>query len=143
MEFRGSTQPGDRKTELIPKAIDGIKLASKYARLGVVTTKTARYSKDLLVHLKIMDYFETLIGFEDVTNLKPHPEPILKALKNMNHTDEEVWMIGDTKMDLISAKEAKVNGYGVTTGYGTKSSLLEHTNKISDDLLEAIKDIVT
>lgn len=131
------------KTILIPKAKEALELASKYARLGVVTTKTAQYSKELLEHLGIMSKFETLVGFEDVTNLKPHPEPVLKALKNMNRQEEPAWLIGDTEMDLKAAKNAKINSHAVTTGYGTKCSLSKHTNSISSDLLKAIKEIIT
>ncbi|MCV6608856.1 MAG: HAD family hydrolase [Campylobacterales bacterium] len=130
------------KTFLIPQAKEAIELASKHGRLGVVTTKTGTYSQELLEHLKIMDYFETLIGFEHVKKLKPHPEPILTALKNMNHKNEEVWMIGDTKMDLIAASSAKINGFGVTTGYGTEESLRKHTLNIEENLLRVVEKII-
>jgi len=38
-----------QKTKLLPVAKDAIITASSFARLGIVTTKTARYSKDILV----------------------------------------------------------------------------------------------
>ena len=67
------------KTFLLPKAEESLIEASKIARLGVVTTKTTKYSVELLEYMNIKDYFEVFIGREDVINPKPHPEPILKA----------------------------------------------------------------
>jgi phosphoglycolate phosphatase len=84
-----------------------------------------------------MHYFDVLIGREDVENPKPHPEPILKALTHL-HSDEEVWMIGDTKLDLLSAKEAKVFSIGVLSGYDTEETLKKYTDVIFSDALEAV-----
>lgn len=68
------------KTVLLECARDAIEEASKFARLGIVTTKTGKYSRELLEHFGVMHYFEVLIGREDVENPKPHPEPIHKDI---------------------------------------------------------------
>jgi phosphoglycolate phosphatase len=130
-----------QKTELLEFAKESIELASSFATLGVVTTKTARYSKELLEHFEVMHHFEILIGREDVENPKPHKEPIIKALKSLNHQDEIVYMIGDTKLDLISAKSANVIPIGLSCGYGTFEDLKEHTDDIFVNSLESIKHI--
>lgn len=125
------------KTKLLPCALEAVVEASKIATLGIVTTKTGKYSKVLMEHFELMKYFDVLIGYEDVKKPKPDSEPILTALKALPK-DEDVWMIGDTKLDLISANEAKVKSIGVLTGYGAKEELLMFTNVIFDDALEAI-----
>ena len=117
---------------------EAVKEASKFAKLGIVTTKTGTYSKILMEHFELMYYFEVLIGREDVENPKPHEEPILKALNAMDSKGEEVWMIGDTKLDLISAKNAGVNSIGVLSGYDDEVTLKKHTEYIMKDALEAI-----
>ena len=68
------------KTFMLPNAIASVELAAIHARVGIVTTKTARYSRELLEHFGIMHHFEILIGREDVEHPKPHAEPILKAV---------------------------------------------------------------
>ena len=50
-------------------------------------------------------------------------------------------MIGDTKLDLIAAKDAKVNSIGVLCGYGKEEELLLYTQFIQDNALEAIRFI--
>ena len=130
------------KTLLLPCAIEAVKEASKIATLGIVTTKTGKYSKVLMEHFNLMGYFEVLIGREDVQKPKPDAEPILNALKLLPK-DEDVWMIGDTKLDLISANEAKVNSIGVLSGYGKKEEIKMFTNVIFNDALEAVKYLKT
>ncbi len=125
------------KTELLDNAKDAVKLASEFATLGIVTTKTGKYSKVLMEHFELMHYFEVLIGREDVENPKPHEEPILKALEQLDTKNKEIWMIGDTKLDLISASNAGVNSIAVLSGYDNHDTLKKFTDNIFKDALEA------
>jgi len=128
-----------QKTTLLACAKEAVEQASEFAVLGIVTTKTAEYSRILMEHFGLMDYFEVLIGREDVQNPKPHSEPILKAINILNLKAKEVWMIGDTKLDLISAKNAGVNSIGVLSGYDSYEIIEQYTDVILDDALEAVK----
>jgi len=125
------------KTKLLPDAIEAVKKASEFAELGIVTTKTGKYSKILMEHFDLMKHFKVLIGYEDVKNPKPHEEPIIKALESFDTKNKEIWMIGDTKLDLISAKNANINSIGVLCGYGDEETLRKFTNVILNDALEA------
>ena len=71
------------QTVLLSGAFEAVRAASEFANLGVVTTKTSKFSKILLRHLGIADLFGTIVGREDVKNPKPSAEPILKALENL------------------------------------------------------------
>ena len=128
-----------KKTYLLDNAKEAVLLANEFAELGIVTTKTGKYSQVLMEHFEIMDYFKVLIGREHVQNPKPHEEPILKALERFDIENKEVWMIGDTKLDLISAKNAGVNSIGVLSGYDNENTLEMFTNIIKNDALEAVK----
>ena len=128
------------KTTLLPNAKKAIQFASTFATLGVVTTKTAKYSVELLEHFGLMQHFVTLIGRENVQNPKPDAEPILKALAAIKpKKGESVYMIGDTTLDLKSAENAGVGAVALLCGYGLKSEL-EHFNfPICSNLLEAVE----
>jgi phosphoglycolate phosphatase len=130
-----------QKTTLLPFAKESIIKASEIAILGIVTTKTARYSQELMEHFGVMNYFKVLIGREDVENPKPHPEPILKALQQLNHKDEKVYMIGDTCLDIISAKEAGVTPIAVYSGYASKEKLHNCSEIVVKDALKAVEMI--
>ena len=129
------------KTVLLPEAREAVELASQHAVLGVVTTKTAKYSIELLEHMGLMSYFDVLVGREDVENPKPHPEPIFKALSKLQSDKSRYWMIGDTPMDILAAKAANINSVAVTCGYADEVLLLKHTDNVSKTALEAVKFI--
>ena len=130
-----------QKTKLLPFAKEAVIEASQFARLGIVTTKTARYSKELMEHFGLMDYFEVLIGRENVENPKPHPEPILRAIHAMNAKKEATFMIGDTCLDMVSSKEAGVFGVGVIGDYTPQNELIKCADIVKKNALEAVKFI--
>ena len=127
------------KTELLECAEEAVLSASEFATLGIVTTKTGKYSQELMEHFGLMHHFEVLIGREHVDEPKPHAEPILKALESLETEGKEIWMIGDTKLDLISAKNAGVNSVAVLSGYGDKLTLEKYGDIVLKDALEAVK----
>jgi len=139
VHYRAVSKP---KTKLLENAKEAIILASKFAKLGVVTTKTGEYSKELLSYFGVLDYFEIVIGREDVINPKPHPEPILKAIHEMNAIKDYSVMIGDTCLDVISAKDAEIHSIAVTTGYATKQELERCSNYIANNSLEAVHFVI-
>ena len=130
-----------QKTILLENAKQSVELASSFATLGIVTTKTGKYSEVLMQHFGLMDKFDVLIGREDVQNPKPHQEPIQKALYALKADieQESIWMIGDTKLDLLCAKNAGVHSIGVLSGYDSKETLEQYSDFIYNDALEAIK----
>ncbi|GAB6074284.1 HAD family hydrolase [Nautilia lithotrophica] len=131
-----------QKTILLPFAKEAVIEAGKFAKLGIVTTKTGEYSKELLEHFGIMHYFEVLIGREHVQNPKPHPEPILKAVHLMNAIKEATWMIGDTCLDMVSAKEAGINYIGVKWEYENLHNMKKCAEIIKENVLEAVEYII-
>ena len=131
------------QTTLLSDAKKSLELASSFARLAIVTTKTTQYTIPILEDMGIMKYFEVIIGRQEVINPKPHPEPILKAMKELNVTNSNhnIYMIGDTKLDLISANKSNINAVGVLCGYGKIDDLLQYTNMVYDTTYEAIVNI--
>jgi phosphoglycolate phosphatase len=130
------------KTVLLPMGREAVELASGHAILGVVTTKTAKYSIELLEHMGLMAYFDVLIGREDVVEPKPHPEPIQKAIQQLPKVTGSIWMIGDTCMDMESAHRAGIDKMAVLCGYGSKKLLSSCTEKIAANAYEAVEDII-
>ncbi len=133
------------QTSLLEGAAGALALASEVADVGVVTTKTSKFSVILLEHLGVMRFIKTVIGRDDVVNPKPDPEPINTALERLGKTSAQdkvsAFMIGDTRMDLESAKRAGITGVGLVCGYGKEADLREHSNLIFQNAFEAVKFI--
>lgn len=129
------------KTVLLPRAREAIETAAGFATLGIVTTKTGLYSRELLEHFGVMEHFGVLIGREDVTHAKPHPEPVLKALESLSAEPAGSWLIGDTRLDAGSALQAGIGCVGVLSGYDNEEQLRALTPFIVEDAFEAVSFI--
>lgn len=83
-------------------------------KLGIVTTKAVNIEFEGIVigvtkeleELGIADFFSVLVGFENVSLHKPHPEGINLALSRLEIIPAEVLMVGDSVSDIAAAKEA-------------------------------------
>jgi len=130
-----------QKTILLPEAREAVEEAASFARLGIVTTKTGLYSRELMEHFGLMHYFEVLIGREHVENPKPHPEPIFRALEQMQMAPQRAWMIGDTRLDIEASNRAGIGSVAVLSGYDNAEQLLTLTDIIKSNALEAVRYI--
>jgi len=128
-----------QKTVLLPNATQAVELAASFAKLGIVTTKTGKYSQVLMEHFDLMKYFDVLIGREDVENPKPHAEPIERAISALNVPKEDCYIIGDTRLDLGSAQNAGIGAVGVLSGYDNFEQLSSLSDLITKDALDAVK----
>jgi phosphoglycolate phosphatase len=93
--------------------------------------------------LGLMEYFEVLIGREDVQNPKPHPEPVIKALIKLKADKNCCYLIGDTCMDMHAAKAAGIKAIAVSSGYASIKTLSGCSDeKIFCDTLDAVEYII-
>jgi len=128
-----------QKTVLLEGAREAVEEAAQFARLGIVTTKTGKYSRVIMEHFGLMKYFDVLIGREDVEHPKPHAEPIEKAIAAMKVSKKGCWIIGDTRLDLGSAKNAQIGSVGVLSGYDNAEQLKTLSDIIEDNALSAVR----
>lgn len=96
-----------------PPLFEGVKellenLSSQGAVLSIVTSSGHLALDSALKSNDISQFFKAVICADDVVNLKPDPEPILKAISLTNLSAENSIMIGDSPKDLIAAHAAKV-----------------------------------
>lgn len=115
------------QTTLLPKAKEALELGSEIADLGIVTTKGGKFTPILLDYLGVKKFFKTLITLEDITNPKPHAEPILLALEKMQKTKENAYMIGDTILDIQAAMAANITPLALSCGYGDEDELKRYS----------------
>lgn len=80
-----------------------------------------------------------MVGRDDVLNPKPNVEPVNLALAKLGKDKRNAFMIGDTQMDLMAAKNAGIKSIGLTCGYADVQSLKEHSDLIFQNTYEAVK----
>ena len=84
--------------------------------LGLVTSKMRGGALRGLRLAGIEDAFTVVVGSDDVTNPKPHPEPVRIALERLERTPDEAVFIGDSRHDLECGRAAGVATAAVLWG---------------------------
>lgn len=87
-------------------SVETVKRLSKEYRLAIVTARIKQGVKILFKLSKLNKYFEIVVGYENFTHPKPHPESLLTALKLLKLKSSEAVYIGDTNSDILAAKAA-------------------------------------
>jgi len=75
-------------------------------RLAVVTNKTTRFVAPHLVHARIADYFDVVIGGDDAAAKKPDAAPIVLAAERLGVRCERLLVVGDSGNDALAARNA-------------------------------------
>jgi len=123
-----SPYPGTKRTLVALKEM-GLKLA-------VVSDAPRNQAWHRLCILKLDDFFDVVVTYEDTHRRKPDPAPFRRALKALRMKPEDALMVGDwPERDMQGAKKLGMKTafakYGNTTGY--KGKVADFTlNKITD-----------
>ncbi len=110
--------------------------------LVVATNKPRRYTEKLLRDMGLWSYFPTIFTPEDVSNRKPEPDIVFKALDVTRTQPEEALFVGDTDNDILAGQAAGVRTCGVTYGYGSREMLRQLNPDFLIDRPEELLDIV-
>jgi HAD superfamily hydrolase (TIGR01549 family) len=97
----------------------------------------------------IAEMFDVVVGAEDVSHPKPHPEPVLKGMSLLGTDASLSFYTGDTDIDMKTAAAAGVRGIGVTTGNFGAGALISaggtfacpNLSEVADTILREIKTI--
>lgn len=104
-------------------------LAKRKIPIGLVTSGERDVVERSLKHLEIGHYFSTTVTANDISNFKPHPEPVLKALSQLKADPKQTLFVGDYVVDVKAGKAAGTS----TALYFTES----HSRFHNRDHLEA------
>lgn len=118
----------ERRKELMPDLFPGVKetLEALRKRGYRMTIATSRLTDSLMLFMRhhgIDHYFEYAVGSDSVTHHKPHPEPALKTLRELNIAPSEAIMVGDMPVDIAMAHNAGIRAIGVDYGNATREEL--------------------
>ncbi|MDH6366513.1 MULTISPECIES: prolipoprotein diacylglyceryl transferase [unclassified Breznakia] len=72
--------------------------------IGVVSSKMHWLVDKGLIQSGLADYFDVVVGREDVTHFKPNPEPLLIACKEMRVPHDNLIYVGDATSDVQAAQ---------------------------------------
>ncbi len=114
-------------TSLQTGAVETLKELQKMnIKMGLCTTSSEKASSYILQRFKIDGFFKVVVSREKVKYVKPHTEQFELALKALGVHAKSALIVGDSVVDMQSAKEIKVIAVGLTTGLSTTEQLMSN-----------------
>ena len=109
-------------TRLYSGIQDALRELQSYGyKMAVLTNKPARISNDILGALQVTDYFFRVIGGDTLAVKKPDPLGIELLLQESALTPDRALMIGDSDVDVQTARNAGIKACGVLWGLKPES----------------------
>ncbi len=127
--------------KLYPGIKEVLEILSKDFTLSIATNASDFFAIKMLKYLKIENHFQTVLGRNNVENVKPHPEIVEKTLNLLNGKKENSLLIGDSEKDELTAKNAKIKFIFVEWGFG-KSLFNPKSAREAKELIELIYESI-
>ena len=109
-------------TRLYPGVREGLEaLSARGIPMAVLTNKPVRFSRDLVKGLGMGDFFFQVYGGNSFEQKKPHPMGVDALLAESGAERARTWMVGDSGVDIQTARNAKIRACGVTYGFQPES----------------------
>lgn len=92
-------------------------------KMAVVTTRARPEAQTFLSQIGAERFFSVVVTRQDVFLMKPHPEALRKAAALLGVAPSRCLMVGDTAVDIRSARRACAYAVGVLSGFAMRSQL--------------------
>ncbi len=129
-----------RLYEGVQEALD--RLRKEGAAMAVLTNKPVRFSEAIVNGLGLGDYFFRVYGGNSFEQKKPHPVGIEKLLEESEEERGRSWMVGDSAVDVKTARNAGIGAVGVTYGFQPETLVEEPPDLMVDDLREMVERVM-
>jgi len=107
-------------TVAYPGVREGLaELAAAGCILTVLTNKPERFSRRILEGLGLADFFLQVYGGNSFERKKPDPIGIETILRETGEEKDRALMVGDSEIDILTARNAGIRVCGVNYGLGS------------------------
>lgn len=114
--MRNKTRPYDGIYEMLAE------LKTQNCKIAVISNKYDQAVKALCKEL-FADYLDLAIGESETIAKKPDPAGVLAAITTLNAEKSSTLYIGDSEVDIQTAKNADITSVGVTWGFRDRTIL--------------------
>ena len=128
-----------REATLYPGATETLrKLRDRGLKIGIVTNNGRVGTELTLKRCQLDGFFDAVVTRDDCEEMKPEAGPVRKVLTEMRVAPEEAIFVGDSVMDIISARATGLPSVAVATGPFSSDRLLKAE---PDYLLGSVNDL--
>ena len=132
---------GAKTTELLPGALETLQALKKMKlKLGLFTINGQRTTNQIMSTFRLKPFFKAVVTRDSVPKVKPNPVHLQTVLKKLKAKPEETIVVGDSKLDMMTARELKVYAVGTPTGIAAPDEL---TKAGADCLITSPTDLIT
>lgn len=116
-------------TQLFPETGQVLRtLKANGAAIGIISTKYRYRILELAGNIFPENFFNIIVGGEDVKTSKPSPEGLNLAIQRLHANKATTLYIGDSTVDAETAQNAGVDFAGVLHGMTTREELSVYPN---------------
>jgi phosphoglycolate phosphatase len=119
----------------VPEALESIRATG--VKQAVLTNKPVNISRSILEGLGVSEYFFRVYGGNSFEQKKPHPAGVDALLEESGARRERAVMVGDSFVDVQTARNARIVCVGCTWGFQPESLvthppdwMIEHMNEL-------------
>lgn len=128
------------ETKLYPE-VEMVLKFFKDRKQAIITNKTATFSRRILKGLGVDSYFFEVIGGDQALPKKPAPDSVLSLMTKTGAGRGETVFIGDSNVDIQTAKNAGIKSIIVTYGFESLSSIQSQKPDFIVDRLGAVLNL--
>lgn len=110
-------------------------------KLAVVSNKPDATVK-LLSEELFGGLFESAVGESASVRRKPSPDAVIEAIRNMGESIENCVYVGDSEVDIETARNAGLDCISVTWGFRDRADLIAHGASVLADSVEELEEII-
>jgi phosphoglycolate phosphatase len=122
-------------TAAYPGVREGLELL-KGRDLAVLTNKPVRFSQAILAGLGLASFFRYVYGGNSFATKKPDPEGVNTLLRNFGASAREAMMVGDSDVDVRTARNSGTWAVGMSYGLGLEGMRAHPPDLMLDSLAE-------
>lgn len=101
----------------------------------VATNANSDFAHKMLNHLELGNFFDSIVGYNDVKKPKPHPEMVYKMLDKHNVAKHNAQLVGDSHKDIMAANNAGIDSVLVNWGFSNhKEHAIETIAQLRDEI---------
>jgi phosphoglycolate phosphatase len=136
-------------TRLYPgvrESLDRLRAAGK--QLAVLTNKPDAVTLAIVAGLGLRDHFLAVHGGDSFARKKPDPEGVFSILRRAQVSPEQAMMVGDSSVDIRTARNAGIRACGVLYGFQPESLsdpapdlLVDRMEQLADSILGTQGDL--
>ncbi len=105
-------------TRAYPGVKEGLAALSAYP-LAVLTNKPIKATLQILESLDLAEFFAAIYGGDSFATKKPNPSGAFTILAELSTPPQFAAMVGDSDVDIQTARNAGMQAVAVTYGFGT------------------------